>query len=1048
MVTEREIEQSLKNLQLDATEFDTRLEFVERRVRAIRQTNFVENFLSGLTDLGALGFISSHLDWKHVASPPNPSSGFQRIFADTDNSGHLTSRNSSGTEVDLEYLDADAIAAVEGEATLLLSGSVSVALAFVLSGDISPAQITANTNNYNPTNLDTSSTLRVSTDASRNLTGIVPAAPSDGRILILHNVGSQDLVLIDESASSSATNRFALSGNITLSGDESVVLQYDSTSSRWRIIGAGAGTYTDAEAIAAVEAAAPLNLAGPVVFNEAGADVDFRFEGLNDVNLLFLDASTDRVGIGIASPQELLHVGEGTNASDITATDLLVTRAGPSNLSVRDSTNGVETFLFASSVGGIMGTVTNDPLNIQTNNTSAIFIDASQKVGIGIGTPTAKFHIDQASTTAAIPVLLLDQADLSEQCIKFSSDAADRDINLFTVDVTGTPTLLWDEGEDGFNFSKGVAVTGTLTATSHGGITEANLVDKSASEAIAGTWAFPQSIADNAVLTVDGASNSGEYARFTAAGLVGRTEAEFKGDFNLEIGTDVLAEQTVGIADNNLVEIDSASVADDEYARFTAAGLESRSVAEVLSDIGAAASAHAMSTHSDEDSYAISTSGTATFGDLTLQGSLISTWGDLTISSGQVAVTKLNHTLAGEGAAADNLVGMSGGSDGMMVILHAVSDSVTITLKHNDVGGESSNGTRLFMASGADVVMDDIDDLVIAVFDSSLDTGGAWIVQTGGSYTNADAIAAVEGEATLVLTGDVSVASGKDMSLLTDGATGGLKLGASEDVLLFRGATDRLDLNSGDDLRLVSGILSLGETTDPGGVASFGHLYTKDVRNLTGLHYQYPGGEIVQLGVPWEPILFNHWLETTNGTGNIDMRPRRYTIGTGATSTAWAKVSSIAIDRWTPGVAANVIDWTLPILIKVTLSVDDNTTNGTFKLSLGKQQSEAVGDLAQRGIGIAVDNLALKGIAHDGTSLDTTSLGTLAAKQTYQILIVSDGAGNVEWFLDGVASGSTAAGPDAAGTAGDSGLQIEIQNQGDSATETVAIGYAAFAVLA
>ncbi|HEC64767.1 MAG TPA: hypothetical protein ENI23_05715 [bacterium] len=105
------------------------------------------------------------------------------------------------------------------------------------------------------------------------------------------------------------------------------------------------------------------------------------------------DFSSNNVGIGTASPQELLHVGAGTDASDISATDLLVTRAGPSNLSVRDSTNGVETFLFASSVGGIMGTVTNDPLNIQTNNTSAIFIDASQNVGIGDATPTYKLDV-------------------------------------------------------------------------------------------------------------------------------------------------------------------------------------------------------------------------------------------------------------------------------------------------------------------------------------------------------------------------------------------------------------------------------------------------------------------------------------------------------------------------------------------------------------------------------------------------------------------------------------------------------------------------------
>jgi hypothetical protein len=39
-----------------------------------------------------------------------------------------------------------------------------------------------------------------------------------------------------------------------------------------------------------------LNTSGAVVFNDAGADVDFRVEGDTDANLLFVDASTDRVG--------------------------------------------------------------------------------------------------------------------------------------------------------------------------------------------------------------------------------------------------------------------------------------------------------------------------------------------------------------------------------------------------------------------------------------------------------------------------------------------------------------------------------------------------------------------------------------------------------------------------------------------------------------------------------------------------------------------------------------------------------------------------------
>ncbi|KKM59898.1 hypothetical protein LCGC14_1547480, partial [marine sediment metagenome] len=69
-------------------------------------------------------------------------------------------------------------------------------------------------------------------------------------------------------------------------------------------------------------------------------------------------------------------------------------------------------------------------------------------------------------------------------------------------------------------------------------------------------------------------------------------------------------------------------------------------------------------------------------------------------------------------------------------------------------------------------------------------------------YTDAEAISAVEGEATLVLTGAVSIASGKNLSLLTDGTTGGVKFGATGDVILYRGGADRLDLGVDDNLRL------------------------------------------------------------------------------------------------------------------------------------------------------------------------------------------------------------------------------------------------------
>jgi hypothetical protein len=47
---------------------------------------------------------------------------------------------------------------------------------------------------------------------------------------------------------------------------------------------------------------------GNIVFNEAGGDNDLRMEGDTNANLFFLDASTDKIGIKTATPDEALHV--------------------------------------------------------------------------------------------------------------------------------------------------------------------------------------------------------------------------------------------------------------------------------------------------------------------------------------------------------------------------------------------------------------------------------------------------------------------------------------------------------------------------------------------------------------------------------------------------------------------------------------------------------------------------------------------------------------------------------------------------------------------
>jgi hypothetical protein len=55
-------------------------------------------------------------------------------------------------------------------------------------------------------------------------------------------------------------------------------------------------------------------------------------------------------------------------------------------------------------------------------------------VGIGTNAPTAKLHIDQTLSADAIPVLTLDQADVSEEFIRFIGTAAAATLTQSIVD--------------------------------------------------------------------------------------------------------------------------------------------------------------------------------------------------------------------------------------------------------------------------------------------------------------------------------------------------------------------------------------------------------------------------------------------------------------------------------------------------------------------------------------------------------------------------------------------------------------------------------------
>ena len=98
-------------------------------------------------------------------------------------------------------------------------------------------------------------------------------------------------------------------------GSSSIVttgaLDSGSITSGFGTIDTGSSSITTTGAISSGALTATGNVSlngGSFVFNEAGADKDFRIEGDSEANLFFVDASTDRVGIGTATPASHFEV--------------------------------------------------------------------------------------------------------------------------------------------------------------------------------------------------------------------------------------------------------------------------------------------------------------------------------------------------------------------------------------------------------------------------------------------------------------------------------------------------------------------------------------------------------------------------------------------------------------------------------------------------------------------------------------------------------------------------------------------------------------------
>ena len=86
-----------------------------------------------------------------------------------------------------------------------------------------------------------------------------------------------------------------------------------------------------------------MELGTTTIFNETGADVDFRIEGDSNANLFYVDAGNDRVAVGTNTPDALVHFEQSVAASsDLDPTFLFLENAsdGGSAIEFKNSVNG------------------------------------------------------------------------------------------------------------------------------------------------------------------------------------------------------------------------------------------------------------------------------------------------------------------------------------------------------------------------------------------------------------------------------------------------------------------------------------------------------------------------------------------------------------------------------------------------------------------------------------------------------------------------------------------------------------------------------------
>jgi hypothetical protein len=199
------------------------------------------------------------------------------------------------------------------------------------------------------------------------------------------------------------------------------------------------------------------------VFNDAGADVDFRVEGDTEANLLFVDASADAVGMGTGSPSKSVVTGRVLDIVSASGTAGIRAYSGGTGVSFFYN-NDTETVI--SSRGDLSSYLA---FGTGGSGTERMRIDSSGNVGIGV-VPSALFN--SVTNKLSVASTSFNLADL----VRYSENAFGPNLYLAKSrgGSVGTNTIVQSgdslgnisfNGANGTGFDQAASISGQVDGT-------------------------------------------------------------------------------------------------------------------------------------------------------------------------------------------------------------------------------------------------------------------------------------------------------------------------------------------------------------------------------------------------------------------------------------------------------------------------------------------------------------------------------------------------------------------------------------------------------